>query len=82
MAAGMPWVASGDPSGRQPAAFQGAMFFHRFPSIVGAGWREAALVSNEGGQGDLIDADKADEQMLRGVHSGWPERCRVIIIHF
>jgi hypothetical protein len=47
-------VAPANPSQGQPAAFQGAVFFHRFPGVMGAGGREATLVADEGGQRQLV----------------------------
>lgn len=54
MTARVPGMAAADPAQRHPGAFEGAMFFHCFPGVMGAGGREAALVADEGRQHQLV----------------------------
>jgi len=69
MAALVPGVAASDTPHGKPAPFQRTMTFHGFPGVVGAGGREPALVANERRQGQLIDPDQGDQDVLGRVQS-------------
>lgn len=56
-----PWMAPADPFGAHPAAFQWSPFLNGFNGILGAGGYMAAILSKQGGNGQLVKANGCNE---------------------
>jgi len=57
----MPGVAVADSTNAESGSFNDAVSFDCFPSVLGAGWIESALLSDQHAQGELIKRDEFDE---------------------
>lgn len=70
MPAGIPRVASQNPTYRQPASLDRTLSPNRLDGILAAGGRESAIRSQQGADPDLIQSDRSDQQPSKGaVHA-------------
>ena len=60
MTARMPWMAARQPFQTVPTAQPGAILGDRLGGILRAGGRKAALLTEEGAQGQLVSLDQRE----------------------
>jgi hypothetical protein len=65
MAMASPGMTAGNASYTQPDAFQRAPFVDCFDHIMAAGWREAAIRTQQWRQGELVKANWPDKKLFK-----------------